>query len=215
MAAMKVHGNVFSTATQRVVACLIEKDLDYEFVPVDMRSGEHKKDHFLCFNPFGQVPAFEDGDLKLFESRAITQFIGHVYSGKGTQLIFENPKKMTIMAVWMEVEAHQFDPVASKLGWELAVKPMLGMTTDAAVVEENEVKLAKVLDIYEARLAQNKYMGGDAFTLADLHHLPTVQILMGTQCKKLFDSRPCVSAWCAEILARPSWAKVLAMQANN
>ena len=122
---------------------------------------------------------------------------------------------MTIMAVWMEVEAHQFDPVASKLGLELAVKPMLGMTTDAAVVEENEAKLAKVLDIYEARLAQNKYMGGDAFTLADLHHLPTVQVLMGTQCKKLFDSRPCVSAGCAEILARPSWAKVLAMQANN
>ena len=50
MAAMKVHGNVFSTATQRVVACLIEKDLDYEFVPVDMKSGEHKKDHFLCLN---------------------------------------------------------------------------------------------------------------------------------------------------------------------
>ena len=119
---------------------------------------------------------------------------------------------MAIVAVWMEVEAHQFNPVASKLGWELVFKPMFGMTTDAAVVEENEAKLAKVLDIYEARLAQNKYMGGDAFTLADLHHLPTVQVLMGTQCKKFFDSRPCVSAWCADILARPSWAKVVAMK---
>ena len=89
---------------------------------------------------------------------------------------------------------------------------MLGMTTDVAVVEENEQKLAKVLDVYEARLAQNKYMGGDAFTLADLHHLPTIQVLIGTQCKKLFDSRPCVSAWCADILARPSWVKVLAMK---
>ncbi|PSS06231.1 Glutathione S-transferase [Actinidia chinensis var. chinensis] len=212
MATMKVHGSVISTATQRVVACLNEKDLDYEFVPVDMGSGEHKKDHFLCLNPFGQVPAFEDGDLKLFESRAITQYVAHVYTGKGTQLIFENPKKMATMAVWMEVEAHQFDPLASKLGWELVYKPMFGMTTDAAVVKENEAKLTKVLDIYEARLAQSKYMGGDAFTLADLHHLPTVQLLMGTQCKKLFDSRPCVSAWCADILGRPSWAKVLAMK---
>nr|QCQ77647.1 glutathione S-transferase [Actinidia chinensis] len=134
MATMKVHGSVISTATQRVVACLNEKDLDYEFVPVDMGSGEHKKDHFLCLNPFGQVPAFEDGDLKLFESRAITQYVAHVYTGKGTQLIFENPKKMATMAVWMEVEAHQFDPLVSKLGWELVYKPMFGMTTDAAVV---------------------------------------------------------------------------------
>ncbi|XP_057460545.1 glutathione S-transferase PARB-like [Actinidia eriantha] len=212
MAGMRVHGSVISTATQRVVACLNEKGLEYEFVPVDMGSGEHKKDHFLCLNPFGQVPAFEDGDLKLFESRAITQFVAHVYTGKGTQLIFENPKQMATMAVWMEVEAHQFDQLASKLGWELVYKPMFGMTTDAAVVEENEAKLAKVLDIYEARLAQSKYMGGDAFTLADLHHLPTVQLVMGTQCKKLFDSRPRVSAWCADILARPSWAKVLAMK---
>jgi glutathione S-transferase len=52
---------------------------------------------------------------------------------------------MATLSVWMEVEAHQFDPVASKLNWELVFKPMFGIPTDNAAVEENEAKLVKVL----------------------------------------------------------------------
>ncbi|KAF7847158.1 hypothetical protein BT93_L3273 [Corymbia citriodora subsp. variegata] len=198
---MKVHGSVFSTAAMRVLIALHEKDLEFEFVPVDMRAGEHKKEHFLALNPFGQVPAFEDGDLKLFESRAITQYIAHVYNDKGAPLVCEG-KPMATVGVWMEVEAHQFDPVASKLQWELVYKSMFGMATDAAVV----------LDVYEARLGQSKYLGCDCFTLADLHHIPTLSNLMGTPLKELFEARPKVSAWAADIMGRPAWAKVLAMR---
>ncbi|KAL3725415.1 hypothetical protein ACJRO7_030439 [Eucalyptus globulus] len=119
---------------------------------------------------------------------------------------------MATVGVWMEVEALQFDPLAVKLQWELVYNPRLGMATDAAVVEENEAKLAKVPDVYEARLSQSKYLGCDCFTLADLHHLPALTNLMGTSLKKLFDARPKVSAWVADIVARPAWAKVLAMR---
>ena len=91
----------------------------------------------------------------------------------------------------MEVEAHQLDSAASKLRWELALKPEFGkVTPDKAVVEENEAKLAKVLDIYESRLARSKYLACESFSLADLHHLPTIQYLLATEAKKLFYSRP-------------------------
>ncbi|KAF8015082.1 hypothetical protein BT93_H0775 [Corymbia citriodora subsp. variegata] len=208
---MKVYGSVLSTATMRVFAALYEKDLEFEFVPVDLRAGEHKKEHFLALNPFGQIPAFEDGDLKLFESRAISQYIAHVYADKGTPLVCEG-KPMATVGVWLDVEAHQFEPLALKLRRELLYKPRSGMATDAAVVEETEAKLAKVLDVYEARLSQSKYLGCDCFTLADLHHLPAMTTLMGTPVKKLFGARPKVSAWLADISARPAWAKVLAMR---
>ena len=211
MAVLKVHGAVFSTASMRVFACLYEKDLDFQFVPIDMKAGEHKSETFLSLNPFGQVPALEFEDQKLFESRAITQYIAEEYADKGTQLTC--PGKPTApFLVWKEVEAHQFDPVASKLSWELVFKPMFGMTADLAVVEENEAKLGKVLDIYEARLAQSKYLACDCFTLADMHHLPNLHYLMGTPVKKLFDSRPHISAWVANISSRPGWSKVVAMQ---
>ncbi|XP_044493016.1 glutathione S-transferase-like isoform X2 [Mangifera indica] len=211
MAVSKVHGAVFSTASMPVFACLYEKDLDFQFIPVNMGAGEHKSETFLSLNPFGQVPALEVGDQKLFESRAITQYIAEEYADKGTQLTCLGKAKAPLL-VWKEVEAHQFDPVASKLSWELVFKPMFGQTTDPAVVEENEAKLCKVLDIYEARLAQSKYLACDCFTLADMHHLPNLHYLMGTPVKKLFDSRPHVGAWVADISSRPAWSKVIAMQ---
>ena len=50
MAAIKVHGSLISTATTRVLTTLYEKDLEFEFVAVDMRAGEHKEEHFLSLN---------------------------------------------------------------------------------------------------------------------------------------------------------------------
>ncbi|KAF2298486.1 hypothetical protein GH714_023760 [Hevea brasiliensis] len=182
MATIKVHGSPFSTATQRVLVSLYEKELEFEFVNVNMGAGEHKKEPFISLNPFGQVPALEDGDLKLFESRAITQYITHENPDKGTQLLCTG-KQMAIVSVWMEVEAQKFEPAASKLNWEVFYKPFFGLTTDPAAVEENEAKLANVLDVYESRLAQSKYLAGDSFTLADLHHLPNLHLLLVTQSK--------------------------------
>ncbi|KAK9726279.1 hypothetical protein RND81_05G203500 [Saponaria officinalis] len=210
--AIKVYGSPISTATLRAVAALHEKDIAFEFVVVDMKSGAHKQEPFISLNPFGQVPALEDGEIKLFESRAITKYIASAYESSGTPLLHQDKKQLANLAIWSEVEAHQFDPVASKLAWELYYKGIFGMQADPAAVEEHEAKLAKVLDVYEARLAQSKYLTGDTYTLADLHHLPALHYLSGTKVKALFDERPHVSAWSKDILARPAWEKTLAIQ---
>ncbi|XP_054804426.1 glutathione S-transferase-like [Prosopis cineraria] len=152
----------------------------------------------MSMQPLGQVPAFEEGDLQLSESRAITQYIVHEYAEKGTQLI-SREFKMAIIGVWLEVESQHYDPLASKLVWELGKKPMYGMPADTSVVEENEAKLGTVLDRYEKRLSEFKYLAGDCFTLVDLHHLSTVQYLMNSQTRKLFESRFHVNAWVADI----------------
>lgn len=114
------------------------------------------------------------------------------------------------MEVWVEVEAQRYEPPAAKLTWELGIKPLLGMDADEAVVKAQEAELAKVLDVYEARLAHSKYLGAHAFTLADLHHLPTINYLMATPVKAAFHARPHVAAWATDIMARPSWLKLLA-----
>ncbi|KAG6415318.1 hypothetical protein SASPL_122726 [Salvia splendens] len=173
--------------------------------------------------PFGQIPAFQDGDLNLFgwfepvyitsfyaESRAITRYIAHSYAGKGAPLVSSDAKKAAVEGVWAEVEAQRYEPPAAKLTWELGIKPILGMATDDDVVKAQETELEKVLDVYEPRLAHSKYLGGDAFSLADLHHLPTLKYLMASPVKAVFEARPHVAAWVAEIMARPSWQKVLA-----
>ncbi|KAG7570852.1 Glutathione S-transferase C-terminal [Arabidopsis thaliana x Arabidopsis arenosa] len=213
MATIKVHGVPMSTATMRVLAALYEKDLQFELIPVDMRAGAHKQEPYLSLNPFGQIPALEDGDLSLFESRAITQYIAEEYSEKGEKLLCPGCKKVKATTnVWIQVEGQQFDPNASKLAFERVFKGMFGMTTDPAAVQELEGKLQKVLDIYEARLSKSEFLACDCFTLADLHHLPAIHYLMGTDSKVLFDSRPKVSEWVKKITARPAWAKVIDLQ---
>lgn len=119
---------------------------------------------------------------------------------------------MAIIGVWLEVESQRFAQPASKLVRELGIKPMYGTPMDPAIVEENEAKLSTVPGIYEKRLSESKYLAGECFTLADLHHLPTIQYLMNSQTRRLFESLPHVSAWVADITARPAWSKVLAMQ---
>ncbi|CAE5956382.1 unnamed protein product [Arabidopsis arenosa] len=208
MGGIKVFGHPASTATRRVLIALYEKNVDFEFVHVELKDGEHKKEPYILRNPFGKVPAFEDGDFKIFESRAITQYIAHEFSDKGNNLL-STGKDMAIIAMGIEIESHEFDPVGSKLVWEQVLKPLYGMTTDKTVVEEEEAKLAKVLDVYEHRLGESKYLAADHFTLVDLHTIPVIQYLLGTPTKKLFDERTHVSAWVADITSRPSAQKVL------
>ncbi|KAJ4830299.1 Glutathione S-transferase F6 [Turnera subulata] len=146
------------------------------------------------------------------ESRAITAYIAQEYADKGAQLVYTTGKHLPTYLIWLEVEAHHFNPASSPLVWEQYYKPIMGIPQDTAAIEEHETKLAKVLDVYEKRLAESKYLAGDNFTLADLHHLPNISALMGTPSKKLVAARPHVSKWVADITSRPAWAKVLALQ---
>ncbi|KAJ9703020.1 hypothetical protein PVL29_004679 [Vitis rotundifolia] len=63
---MKVYGPVRAACPQRVLACLVEKGVEFEVVHVDLDSGEQKRPDFLLRQPFGQVPVVEDGDFRLF-----------------------------------------------------------------------------------------------------------------------------------------------------
>ncbi|KAL1542656.1 glutathione transferase [Salvia divinorum] len=208
--AIKLYGSPLSPPVRRVRLCLEEKGLDYEDITIDFSTGQNKKDPLISINPFGQVPGFEDGDLQLFESRAITRYIAHAYADKGTPLISDDPKKMAIIGLWLEIESLKFDIIARKLSYEILVNPLIGKAVDDALVEKGQAELAVVLDVYETRLANSKYLGGEDFSLADLHHIPIISNLMKTKVKALFEARPCVAAWAAMLLARPSWQKIIA-----
>ncbi|KAL8548590.1 hypothetical protein ACS0TY_007763 [Phlomoides rotata] len=117
---------------------------------------------------------------------------------------------MAIVGVWLEVEAQKFDAVGQKLSFKILIKPLLGLKTDEAAAAALEEQFAKVLDVYEALLGESKYIGGDDYSLADLHHLPIISNLMKTKVKELFDARPRLTAWAADLQARPAWQKVLA-----
>ena len=44
---VKVYGPPLSTAVSRVLVTLLEKDVPFQIIPVDMSKGEHKKPDYL------------------------------------------------------------------------------------------------------------------------------------------------------------------------
>ncbi|CAO1941784.1 unnamed protein product [Urochloa humidicola] len=215
MAPVKVFGPAMSTNVARVLVCLEEVGAEYEVVNIDFQAKEHKSPDHLARNPFGQIPAFQDGDVVLFESRAISKYVLRKYKSPEHDLLREgNLREAAMVDVWTEVEAHQYNPALSPVVYECLINPaMRGAPTNQKVVEESLEKLRKVLDVYEARLSKSKYLAGDFLSFADLNHFPYTFYFMATPHAPLFDSYPHVKAWWERLMARPSMKKLGATMA--
>ncbi|MCL7031928.1 hypothetical protein MKW94_023135 [Papaver nudicaule] len=207
--ALKLYGIPMSTCTTRAMICLHEKEVEFELVPVDLYTGEHKQPSYLSKNPFGQVPLLEDDDLTLFESRAITRYVSEKYEKTGNDLLRkENIKEAALVNQWIEIESQHYNPVILPIIYEIFVSPITGQSPDQTVIDANVKKLGKVLDIYEDRLSNSKYLAGDFYSLADLHHLSYTYYMMKTECASVINSRPHVKAWWEDISSRPAFIKV-------
>ncbi|XP_044493012.1 glutathione S-transferase F13-like [Mangifera indica] len=207
--ALKLYGAPMSTCTARVMTCLHEKSVDFELVPVNLFAAEHKQPPFLAKNPFGQIPALEDNDLTLFESRAITSYVAEKFKETGTDLLRQKDlKEAALVKVWLEVESQQYHPPISSIVYQFFVVPMQGKTPDQAIIDANLVKLGQVLDVYETKLSGTKYLAGDFYSLADLHHLSYTYYFMKTPFASVINERPHVKAWWEDISSRPAFKKV-------
>ncbi|KAK6912343.1 Glutathione S-transferase, C-terminal [Dillenia turbinata] len=206
---VKVYGAVKAACPQRVMACLFEKEVEFELVHVDLETREHKKPPFLLRQPFGQVPVIEDGDFKLFESRAIIRYIAAKYANRGPNLLGTTLEETALVDQWLEVEGHNFNDLVYTLVLQLVIFPRIGQPSDLALAQSCEQKLRNVLDVYEQRLSKSDYLAGNKFSLADLSHLPGIRYLMNEAgMQHLIRERKNVNAWWEDISSRSSWKKV-------
>ncbi|GJN36054.1 hypothetical protein PR202_gb24880 [Eleusine coracana subsp. coracana] len=185
---------VYGVAT--VLVCLEEAGAAYEVVPLDMAAREQEAPHHRARNPLGKIPAFEDGDLMLFESRAIARYVLRKY--KPDLLGGGDPKRAATVDAWVEAEAHQFHPPASHILRQVVILPMIGGARDQRVVDENVGRLRAVLDAYDARLAKHRYLAGgeEEASLADLAHVGVMLMLVGTEYgRRVVEERANVKAW--------------------
>ena len=205
---VKVYGPAFASP-KRVLICLVEKEIEFETVPVDIIKGEHKDPEYLKLQPFGVVPVIQDGDYTLYESRAIIRYYAEKYKSQGTDLLGKTIEERGTVEQWLEVEAQNYHPPIYNLVLHVLFSDKMGFPADAKVIEESEKNLGKVLDIYEERLSKSKYLAGDFFSLADLSHIPFTNYLGAMGKMYLIKEREHVSAWWDDISSRPSWKKVL------
>ncbi|XP_034892153.1 glutathione S-transferase F12 [Populus alba] len=207
---VKVYGPAMAVCPQRVMACLLEKGVEFDLVHVDLDSGEQKLPEFLLKQPFGQVPVVEDGDFKLFESRAIIRYYATKYEDRGPNLLGNTLEEKALVDQWLEIEAHNFNDLVFNIVFQVLILPRIGQQGDSELVKTCEEKLEKVLDVYEQRLSKSKYLAGDSFTLADLSHLPATRYLVNEAgLGHLVKDRKKLNAWWEDISSRPAWKKLM------
>jgi len=206
---INLHGIYQSTCTRRALIVLEEIGIHYHFHTIEFAKGEHKTPEYLAkHHPFGKIPSLYDGDLHVFESRAISAYLASAYDKSG-HLYPVEPRKRAIVDQWISVEQHYYD-AAEKIVYELVFKKYRQQEPDHAVVKEEEKRLHVVLQVLDHRLGQSKFLGGDIFTIADIFYIPyTAYLLSTTEFKNVLDKYPHVSKWWENITSRPSWQKVV------
>ncbi|KAF9664158.1 hypothetical protein SADUNF_Sadunf17G0127000 [Salix dunnii] len=207
---VKVYGPATAVCPQRVMVCLLEKGVEFDLVHVDLDSGEQKLPEFLLKQPFGQVPVVEDGDFRLYESRAIIRYYAAKYEDRGPNLIGSTLEERALVDQWLEIEAHNFNDLVFNIIFQVVILPRIGQEGDSDLVKTLEEKLEKVLDVYEKRLSRSRYLAGESFTLADLSHMPATRYLISEAgLGHLVKDRKKLNAWWEDISSRPSWKKLI------
>jgi len=203
----KLYGYNISTATRRVAQIAKERNIPYEFVTVDLPTGEHKQQVHIAHHPFGQVPYItQDDGFELFESRAIGRYLATL--GSGPELIPTEPKARAKFEQAASVEYAQFDPIAAGIIRERVFKQFRGLAADEERVKELIPQLESKLDAYEVILGKQKYLAGDEITLADLFHTTYCSLIFERLKLGNLEKRPNVQRWWNDISSRPSWQAV-------
>ncbi|XP_031256404.1 glutathione S-transferase F9-like [Pistacia vera] len=171
---VKVYGPAYASS-KRLMLCLAEKGIKFEPVPIDLFKGEHKTPKFLELQVFSFISIIKlFADMETFscnyslESRAIIRYNAEKYKSQGTDLLGKTIEERGVVEQWVEIEAHNYHPPILDMTMHILFASKLGFTQDEKLINENEEKLGKALDIYEKRLSESKYLGGEFFSLADL-----------------------------------------------
>lgn len=200
---MKLYGHPFSTCTRKVLLTLAEKELQAEFVHIELSKGEQKNPEYLLKNPFGVVPFLEDGEIKMYESRAICRYLDA--KSPQNKLTPTEISSRARMEQWTSVEHSYIDPAVGKMIHQKILHPMRGLATDLQVVESARKSLHFVFNILNSELRKSPYLAGEAFSLADLFIMPCHAHLTLAKEVEVMEAYPHFMNWWSRVSKRPSY----------
>jgi len=203
---LKLYGNSLSPNVRLVATILLEKEVPFELVVVDVDWKSTKSPKYLHLQPFGQMPCIDDDGFVLYESKAICHYLASKYLNQGTPLLPTELKANALFHQAVSVMICHFSVHVEKLVIELYYGPVFSnKPTNKEVVDNSLKDLGLRLDVYDQILSKQKYIAGDEITLADLYHIPFGALLGEEAGCNIMETRPNVSRWFKDISSRPSW----------
>jgi glutathione S-transferase len=202
MSDIVVYGVPGSPFVRAVQMGLEEKDVAYRVEPVGPH--ELKTEAYLKRHPFGRVPAFEHGDLKLYETQAILRYLDDVFPTPA--FVPTDPRAAAKMNQIIGINDWYFFPkAAASIVFQRVVGPaLLGMTTDEAAITAAMPMAQTCVTELDRLLGSQRFLTGDQLSIADLMLAPQLDFLAATpEGKKLLEGTG-LKAWLARMNARAS-----------
>lgn len=160
---MKLYDSPLSGNAYKVRLFLALLGIEYEKVPVDLKSGENREAEFLARNPRGQIPVLEDGETVVWDSQAILSYLARRYGGESWLPL--DPSPMSEVAQWLAVSENE---LLFGLARARAVKKF-GREFDLKSCQEYGKGGLKVLD---AQLEDKEWLAAGRPTIADIACYP-------------------------------------------
>ncbi len=189
----------------KVALMLEECELAYEPIPVDTRKGEQHKPEFLAINPNAKVPAIVDGDATVFDSNAILLFLAEK---TGKFLPANTPKLRGELLSWLMFVASGVGPFS---GQSVHFRNYAPKGNDYAT-NRYMYEAQRHYGILDARLANHKYMVGDAYGIVDMAVWGWARLVPHVLGEGAWDKFPNVKRLVDEVSARPAAARANAMR---
>lgn len=190
----------------RIVWLLEELDLPYEinkmaFHPKDLKSDEHRARH-----PLGRVPVLDDGDVSIYETGAIIEYILERHKNGGLKPAVEDARWPAYQQWFHYCEGMVMPPINTIVVHTLLLPPE---RQDAGVRDQAKRLLTKALQPVNDTLEGKDYLIGD-FSAADvqLGH----SCFMANRLGCVPDEMEPLKAYVARIAARPAFDKAINLQ---
>ena len=189
----------------RIVWLLEELGLEYDinkmaFHPKDLKSDEHRKRH-----PLGRVPVLEDGDVSIFESGAIVEYVMARYGDGGLKPAVDAPEFPEYLQWFHYCEGMVMPPVNTIVVQTVLLPPD---RRDATALAQAQKLLGRAVAPVDEALEGREYLIGD-FSAADvmLGH----SLFMANRLGQVGDDLTNLKAYIGRIEGRPAFQKAINM----
>lgn len=203
---LKLHFAPNSRAV-RTLWLLEELGLEYElnrmdFHPKDLKSDEHRARH-----PLGRIPVLEDGDITIWESGAIAEYILERHKNGGLKPSPDASNYPKYLQWFHYCEGMVMPPINTIVVHTILLPPE---RRDETALGQAQRLLGRAVQPVEEDMLGKDYLAGD-FTAADtmLGH----SIMMANRMGIVNDAHPNLLAYIERLKARPALQKAFEFDA--
>ncbi len=153
------------TRSVRIYWLLEELGIPFELKTLDFTPENLKSSEYLQLNPLGKVPAIRDGEMSLFESGAILQYLIEKYGQGRLAPPVGSPARGAYLQ-WVHFAEATATPPLSEMAQHMLFKPEAERIP--AVVVDARQRAVNVLAALEPVLAGKPFLLGTEFCGADI-----------------------------------------------